>query len=121
MSPQEYGRTTGQHEGARQQADMWTRADEDACLAIADYYEQCAIDSVEIQSTKPARIEAFFGCQHSADEDWLRDWIEATFAHAERIQIETWSFPTEEPALTAEEQAEYWQDRAADQQYEESI
>lgn len=60
----------------------------------------------------PTRIDAFLGCTHPPEEDWLRDTIEATFAHVDRIEIEQWSFPTEEPELKYD--AEYYRDAAGD-------
>jgi hypothetical protein len=74
MSPQEYARTSGQHDGARQQAALFI-----------------------VRPPTPTRVDAFLGCKHPAGEDWLRDTIDATFAHADRVEIETWSFPAEQP------------------------
>jgi hypothetical protein len=96
MTPQDYGLATGQHSQPRQQARLFT------------------------MPTPPTRIEAFFGCAHPAGEDWLRDTIDATFRHADRIEIESWTFPTETLEPTAEDRAEYYRELAGDQSYEEN-
>lgn len=92
MTPQEYARATGQHEQRRQQAALF------------------------VVPQPPTRIDAYLGCVHPEDEDWLRDTIEATFAHADRVEIETWSFPVEEiePDLSAADLAYEHQLRAAE-------
>jgi hypothetical protein len=48
----------------------------------------------------PTRIDISAGAPHPGqpDSDWLRDLIEGTFEHADRIEIETWSFTAEDAA-----------------------
>ena len=81
---QQYGARTSQHTQARQQADL-----------LADMFSMCT-RMVEQLDPPPSRIDAYLGCAHPATEDWLRETIDATFAHPDRVQIETWSFPAED-------------------------
>jgi hypothetical protein len=48
----------------------------------------------------PTRLDVHAGCPHPGrpGSDWLRDLIDGVFAHADRIQIETWTFPEEDAA-----------------------
>jgi hypothetical protein len=50
--------------------------------------------------SRPTRIDISAGCKHPGrpGSDWLRDLVSGVFQHADRIEIETWSFPEEDAA-----------------------
>jgi len=140
MTPQEYGAKTHQHTQSTQQSALfysaetgWSLAEQTRRAALCncgepsegwpgnDGGELCQMcwekecsdswwDAMEPLS--PTAIDVHFGCVHPATEDWLREVIEATFAHADRIDIETWSFPAEDAPLCRDE--DYWREIAAD-------
>ncbi len=119
MSPQEYGALTGQHQQARQQAELcvcgckypdhWKEVQHFGLYCDCDVCEAGGPDALK---TGPTRIDARLGCDHPPCEDWLRDVVEMAFVHADRIEIETWSFPEEEAPLMYD--ATYYREMAAD-------
>jgi hypothetical protein len=48
----------------------------------------------------PTRLDVYAGCRHPGGpgSDWLRDLIDGVFEHADRIDIESWTFPEETAA-----------------------
>jgi hypothetical protein len=48
----------------------------------------------------PTRLDVYAGCPHPGrpGSDWLRDLIDGVFEHADRIDIESWTFPEETAA-----------------------
>jgi hypothetical protein len=56
--------------------------------------------SVSEWESCPTRIDISAGCVHPGrpGSDWLRDLIDGVFEHANRIEIEAWSFSEEDAA-----------------------